>query len=86
MVNTSHLIASRPIVWIRNSRGGSGYEDRAVGRVVRTGASRVTILVFRASDEAWVIRSVGPGELLPATGTDLARLEALELQDRRPAA
>jgi hypothetical protein len=54
--------------------------------VVRTGAGRVTILVFRASDETWVIRSVGPRELESATGTDLARLEALELQDRRPAA
>jgi len=86
MLNTSHLIASRPIVWTRNSRGGPGYEDRAVGRVVRTGAGRVTILVFRASDETWVIRSVGPRELESATGTDLARLEALELQDRRPAA
>jgi len=86
MLASRNLIASQPIVWTRHSRGGPGYEDRAVGRVVRTGAGRVTILVFRASDEAWVIRSVGPRELEPATGTDLARLEALELQDRRPAA
>lgn len=86
MFNTRNLMGSQPIVWTRNSRGGPGYEDRAVGRVVRTGVGRVTILVYRASDETWVIRSVGPLELEPATGTDLAHLEALERQDRRPAA
>ncbi len=86
MLNTNQLVGSQPIVWIRNGRGGPGYEDRAVGRVVRTGVGRVTILVFRASDAAWVIRSVGPHELEAATGADLARLEVLERQDRRSAA
>lgn len=86
MFSTKQLVGMQPIVWTRDSRGGPGYEDRAVGRVVRTGAGRVTVQVFRASDEAWVIRSVGPHELEVATGTDLKRLEALERQEQRSAA
>lgn len=86
MLNKRHFVGSNPIVWIRNDRGGPGYANRAVGRIVRTGVGRVTILVFRASDETWVVRSVGAHELSPATGADLAQLEELERQDQRPAA
>lgn len=77
---------SQPVVWVRNGRGGPGYEDRAVGRVVRPGTGRVSVFVFRADDQAWVIRSVGASELEPANGPDLARLESLEQQDFRKAA
>ena len=86
MLNKRQFVGSDPVVWTRNSRGGPGYTDRAVGRVVRTGVGRVTILVFRASDTTWVVRSVGVHEIAPAAGADLAQLEELERQDQRPAA
>lgn len=86
MLHKKHFLKSAPIAWVREGRGGSGYEDRAVGRVVRTGVDRVTILVYRALDNAWVIRSVGFAELEPATPADLAQLEKLEREDVRVAA
>ncbi|MGH8192643.1 MAG: hypothetical protein ACREP2_14495 [Rhodanobacteraceae bacterium] len=49
-----------------------------MGRVVRTGSGRVTIMVYRAMDHAWVIRSVGGDELERATGSELAKLHELE--------
>lgn len=74
-----------PIVWVREGRGGPGYEDRAVGRAMRTGVGRVTIQVYRASDDSWVIRSVAPGELHRPTDADLRRLLELEHADRKAA-
>ena len=86
MLHKKHLLKSDPVVWVRGRRGGAGYEDRALGRIVRTGADRVTILVYRALDDAWIIRSVGAAELEPATPADLARLEMLEREGIRAAA
>ncbi|MGH8233088.1 MAG: hypothetical protein ACREPU_02675 [Rhodanobacteraceae bacterium] len=86
MLSKKNHLKSTPIVWVREGRGGSGYEDRAVGRIVRTGVDRITILVYRALDHAWVIRSVGADELEPATPADLAQLEKLEREDVRVAA
>lgn len=86
MLQKKRFLKSAPVVWVRGGRGGAGYEDRAVGRIVRTGADRVTILVYRALDDAWVIRSVGAAELEPASPADLARLEGLEREGVRAAA
>ena len=86
MLSKKNFLKSDPITWVREGRGGPGYEDRAVGRIVRTGVGRVTILVYRALDHAWIIRSVGADELEPATPADLAQLEKLEREDVRAAA
>jgi hypothetical protein len=86
MLNKKQLSKLAPVVWVREGRGGSGYEDRAVGRVVRAGFDRVTISVYRAMDDAWVIRSVGAAELEAASPVDLARLEHLEGEGVRAAA
>ena len=86
MLHKKHFPKLAPVVWVREGRGGSGYEDRAVGRIVRTGVDRVTILVYRALDHAWVIRSVGAVELEPASPADLVRLEQLESEGVRAAA
>jgi hypothetical protein len=53
---------------------------------VRAGFDRVTISVYRAMDDAWVIRSVGAAELEAASPVDLARLEQLEGEGVRAAA
>lgn len=76
---------SEPIVWVRDGRGGPGYEDHAVGRVVRTSAGRITIQVYRAADATWVIRSVGGTELQRPSEADLQRLLELERADRKAA-
>lgn len=76
---------SDPVVWVRDGRGGPGYESRAVGRVVRASVGRVTVQVFRADDQAWVIRSVAARELQQPTADDLHRLVALERADRQAA-
>jgi len=86
MLHKKHFLKSDPVDWVRGGRGGAGYEDRALGRIVRTGADRVTILVYRALDDAWIIRSVGAAELELATPADLARLEMLEREGIRAAA
>ena len=86
MLHKKHFLKSAPVGWVREGRGGSGYEDRAVGRIVRTGVDRVTILVYRALDDAWIIRSVGAAELEPASPADLVRLEKLEREGVRAAA
>lgn len=76
---------SEPVVWVREGRGGPGYEDRAVGRAMRTGVGRVTIQVYRASDASWVVRSVAPDELHRPTDADLQRLTELEQANRKAA-
>jgi hypothetical protein len=86
MFKKKRFCDAQPVVWVRNGRGGPGYEDRAVGRVVRAGTGRISVFVFRADDQAWVIRSVGASELEPANESDLARLESLEQHDCRKAA
>ncbi|HEX7324278.1 MAG TPA: hypothetical protein VF292_02850 [Rhodanobacteraceae bacterium] len=72
------------VIWVREGRGGAGYGERAVARVVRTnGDGRVTISVFRDDDETWVIRSVGAGELQRPMADERRHLETLELEHAR---
>lgn len=76
---------SEPIVWVRDGRGGPGYEDHAVGRVLRASAGRVTVQVYRADDRSWVIRSVAAEELQRPNNADLQRLVDLERADLKVA-
>ncbi|HEX7325022.1 MAG TPA: hypothetical protein VF292_06685 [Rhodanobacteraceae bacterium] len=85
MFNDHKFHRAEPVVWVRNGRGGPGYEDRAVGRIVRASVGRVTIQVYRADDQAWVIRSVAPGELHTPARADLERLDQLERTGRKAA-
>lgn len=72
------------VVWVREGRGGPGYGERAVARVIRTNDDgRVTISVFRDDDETWVIRSVGAEELQHPMADERRRLEALETEHAR---
>lgn len=76
---------SEPIVWVRDGRGGPGYEDHAVGRILRASAGRVTVQVYRADDRSWVIRSVAADELQRPSEADLQRLVRLEQNDLKAA-
>lgn len=72
-----------PVIWNREHRGGPGYGERALARVIRINADgRVTILVFRPADATWVIRSVGRAELQRPAADELRRLEEMETQAR----
>lgn len=76
---------SEPIVWVRDGRGGPGYADHAIGRVLRASAGRVTVRVYRAEDQAWVIRSVAAEELQRPGEADLQHLIDLERADLKAA-
>lgn len=76
---------SEPIVWVRGGRGGPGYEDRAVGRVLRASTGRITVQVYRADDGSWVIRSVAAEELQRPNAADMRRLTDLERADLKAA-
>lgn len=81
MFRRNDYFLSQPVVWVRNGRGGPGYGDDAPGRVVRSNAARVTVLVYREADRTWLFRSVGRAELRPATTDESSRLKVLEGED-----
>lgn len=85
MFRRNEFSRSEPIVWVRNGNGGPGYANDAPGRVVRSGDSRVTVLVYREADRTWLMRSVGRDELRLATADEVRRIEALEAEARNHA-
>lgn len=82
MLRRNDYFLSQAVVWVREGRGGPGYGDNAPGRVVRSNATRVTVLVFREADRTWLFRSVGRAELRPATRDESSCLKILEAEDR----
>ena len=82
MLRRNDYFLSQPVVWVRDWRGGPGYGVAAPGRVVRSNATRVTVLVYREADRTWLFRSVGRAELRPATRDESSRMELLEADDR----
>lgn len=82
MFRQNEFSRSEPVVWVRDWRGGPGYGYGALGRVVRSNATRVTVLVYREADRMWLLRSVGRDELRPATKDESGRIEILEAENR----
>lgn len=69
-----------PVVWLHEERGGYGYVSRVLGRVVRPGAVRATIRVFRLGDAAWATRTVALDKLWPMNEADMKKLDELEAE------